>query len=347
MPINTRFFILTLCVLALLSQLATAAESVGKIVFVKGKATVLRLEPKGSKDLNFNDDIFAMDTVETKNGSLKILFEDQTVMSLSENSKVLITEQIFKPKQGVRKSIFDVLKGKVRTIVEKVAAEDSDVKLQTPTAVAGIRGTDVGIQVEGNRTQFLCFDGLVETYFKGAPEQKVMLEAGQLTTIQSAAPSTPENIPADVQKQFRPEAPALKEVLNQSGGQGLNKKEFLPPPPPAQENHQEAVQNNKKQDQRSQQQNQQVNHQDQQSLRHDPAPQSPDAPPAQGPQGPPPPQAPLLPGGTQEVPVGLAPPGPTPGTAGTSGGGAGAPAPTPTAPTTTPVDVPMSFPVPG
>ena len=90
-----------------------ASESVGKVVFVKGNAQVLRVEPKVTKSLSFNDPIFPLDALETKEGEVKILFEDQTVMSLSQNSKVLITEQVYKPRQGVRKSIFDIIKGKV------------------------------------------------------------------------------------------------------------------------------------------------------------------------------------------------------------------------------------------
>ncbi len=327
--------------------MADAAESVGKIVFVNGKAIVSRLEPKATKALAFNDDIYAMDTIETKNGSLKILFEDQTVMSLAENSKVLITEQIYRPKQGTRNSIFDVLKGKVRTVVEKVAG-NSDVKLQTPTAVAGIRGTDIGIQVDGNKTQFLCFDGLVETYFKGAPEQKVMLEAGQLTTIQSSPPTAPEAIPTNVQRSYTAqEGPALREVLKQSGGEGLNKKELLPPPPPPANN--ERTQNDSQaQGRRNEGQNHQGSgeasgsrqREDPQVLQSNGQNNGQNHP--EGPQGPPPPPPPppLLPGGNSETPMELVPPGGT----GPMGGGAGSGA---SVPTTAPVDIPVTFPTPG
>lgn len=320
-----------------------ATESVGKVVFVKGQAQVMRVEPRETKHLLFNDPIFPLDALETKDGEIKILFEDQTVMSLSQNSKVLITEQVYKPRQGIRKSIFDILKGKVRTIVERVpGAKENEVQLQTPTAVAGIRGTDIGTYVHGNTTEFLCFDGLIETYFKGLPDQKVLVTAGQQTSIQSAPPTSPENIPAGTQKQFTSqEGPSLKQVLKQSGGEGLNRKEFLPPPPtsPQQDRNQNAGQEQKN-DRRNEARNDQ---------RGDSPSRNAQGPGQQPtlqnfPSAPPPPP-PILPGGNNETPIGLAPPGAagSPGSDPT-GGSAGS---TPAGPTTTPVDVPVTFPTPG
>lgn len=195
-------------------------EPVGKIVFAKGDATVFRVEGdqvKSLTNITFNDDIYALDTLQTKKGEMKVLFADQTVLSLGENSKVIITEQIYKPRQGLRKSIFDILKGKVRAVVEKIPNEkESDVLLRTPTAVAGIRGTDVGILANEKETIYLCFEGLIETWFLGAPDKKVFVPKGMMTWIKNGPPTTPKPIDEETKKKFR-FSYLIKDILDQDG----------------------------------------------------------------------------------------------------------------------------------
>lgn len=261
---------------------AQAAEKhVGEVVFVRGEATVTRLEEKiAPKDLKFGDPIYPLDSLQTGDGDLKILFNDKTVLSLAPRSKVLVTEHVYKPTQGIRRSIFDILEGTVRTIIDQAASLDvNDVQIQTPTAVAGIRGTDVGTKVLGKSTTFLCFDGQFEAFFKENPGQKIMVSKGQFTEIRGATPTSPAAIPARLNKEFSAQlqAPPLKEVLRQPGGENLKgepegRKPGAPPPPPGREG-------------------------------------PGDGPPSLTgpPRPPPPPPPPILPGGTTATPPGAGP----------------------------------------
>lgn len=230
-----KFSLLFISLLFILKpQSATADEAVGKVVFIKGEATVARMNEKDTKTLVFDDNIYPLDTLQTAKGNLKILFNDQTVLTLDNDSKVLVTEYVYQPKNKVRRSLFDIIKGKVRAIVEgDTALKENDVKLQTPTAVAGIRGTDVGIRVQGATTQFLCFTGLIETYSRQNPTEKVMVSTGQYTLIQKAPPTPAAQIPPALNKEFTPDnKSSLKEILNQPGAAPLKSKEEAAPPPP-------------------------------------------------------------------------------------------------------------------
>lgn len=199
-----------------------AEEAIGKVVFVKGKAMVVRLSDPQPKPLQFNDQIYQMDTLQTDDGELKVLFDDQTVLSLKPKSKVLITEHVYRPNQGTRRSIFDILKGNVRTIIERTASlRNDDVRLQTPTAVAGIRGTDVGTRVLGSLTYFLCFDGSIETWLKQDPSKTLTLGAGEMTKIKDAPPTEKEKIPPGMEKQFVSGGGSIKEITEQKGGTAL------------------------------------------------------------------------------------------------------------------------------
>ncbi len=328
-----RIIIKTIILLLCLSFTGNieAEEAAGKVVFVKGKATVTRLQDRTTQDLAFNDDIFPMDTLQTGNGNIKILFKDETILSLSENSKVLITEYVYNPENGVRKSLFDILKGKVRTIVEKVSTKEDQVQLQTPTAVAGIRGTDVGTSLIGSVTQFLCFEGLIQTYFRDNPAQTVMVGTGQYTVIQNAPPTNPAPIPQDLQKQFVQPSPSVKEVVNQAGAENLKKTEDVPPPKPNQGGEGQPSRMGSDKEKGG---DRTRGKQDQQGPQNGPPPGAPPPPPP--PPGAPPPPPPILPGGTTTTP-----PSGTGGTSGTTGSGGS------TAPATGPVSVPLTFPTPG
>lgn len=207
-------------------------DAVGETVFVRGEAFVSRLEGTEPRSIQFGNPVYTMDTLETKEGDIKVLFRDKTVLSLAPNSKVLITEHVYDPERGERRSIFDILKGTVRTIVDQtISLKTNDVRLQTPTAVAGIRGTDVGTKVLAKATQFLCFDGQFEAFFRNNPANRILVRAGQFTEIRGPVPGHPGPIPQNLMKQFSADLkPApLREVMNQPGGGEL----LSPGPGPA------------------------------------------------------------------------------------------------------------------
>lgn len=228
---NSSFFFLCLFIFILgLGASAVADDEIGKVVFVRGEATLQSVDDQEPHEASFDEAVQAMDTLETKDGELKVIFNDQTVLSLAPFSKVLITEHVYKPAQGVRRSLFDILQGSVRTIVEQtVSYQENDVRLQTPTAVAGIRGTDVGTKVTGKTTQFACFSGAFEAYLRNDPTKKVMVRAGQFTHVQDAVPTKPKPIPPSLNKDFSAQMapPPLQDVLRQPGGEKLG-----PPPRP-------------------------------------------------------------------------------------------------------------------
>lgn len=192
-----------------------ASQSIGRVVFAKGDVQLTRAAR--TRALSFNDDVYTMDVLETGDGELKVLFKDQTLLRLIAHSKVLISEHVYDPQRGIRKGIFDIIKGSVRTIVEKMANLSTDrVLLRTPTAVAGIRGTDVGTNVDKDITQYLCFEGLIETYYRKQAQTKVMVGPGLYTTIAGAPPTTPQPIPEHLRKKFAAKS-TLKDVLSQDG----------------------------------------------------------------------------------------------------------------------------------
>lgn len=183
---------------------AAQAEPAGQIIDLKGEVS---LTPKGgaAKAAALKQPVSMGDKLETRaTGAVKILFVDDTVLTLKENSKALITEFLFDAKASKRKTVLNVLSGKARTVVGKFFGEDQTVEVKTPTAVAGIRGTDVGAVVEPKKTTFYCFDGKFTSYNIDYPDKAVTVSEGLGISIFEGVPAAVENIapiPADVQPQ--------------------------------------------------------------------------------------------------------------------------------------------------
>jgi hypothetical protein len=114
-----------------------------------GGATVLR---QGQPIPATNGlEILENDTLRTgPNGSIGIVFSDDTFLSLGPESILVIDEFVFAPKQGKFSIVLRMLKGTaayLSGIISKVSPES--VHFKTPTASIGIRGTKFVIKVEG------------------------------------------------------------------------------------------------------------------------------------------------------------------------------------------------------
>ncbi len=124
---------------------APVEEPIGNVVTLTGSASVIRntvttpLKPK--------DDIFFNDTVQTAAGStLGITFNDATTFNLTANAKMTIDNYVYEEGGSQNMGAFDIAKGTVAFVAAAVA-KTGDMKITTPTASLGIRGTSGLVEV--------------------------------------------------------------------------------------------------------------------------------------------------------------------------------------------------------
>lgn len=116
-----------------------AVEPIGNVATVTGIATVIR--DKNSYPLKVRDDIYLNDVVQTSsNSSLGITFNDATTFNLSASAKITIDNYVYEDGGKQNSAIFDIGKGTVAFVAAAVA-KTGDMKIATPTATLGIRGT--------------------------------------------------------------------------------------------------------------------------------------------------------------------------------------------------------------
>ena len=120
--------------------------SIGDISELTGTAEVIRDEPYGAV-LDF--DIQQMDDVRTSAGRVAITFLDDSIVKLTEHSKLVITKYVFDPDPTKGEMAMRFANGTARFISSKLNKIDKkNIRLSTPTADIAIRGTDFTCTVD-------------------------------------------------------------------------------------------------------------------------------------------------------------------------------------------------------
>ena len=125
-----------------------AVSTIGNITESSGSNGVKRdggIEISGSQDL----DILFKDTLETAQGRMKVMFLDETNLSLTEHSEVTIDEYIFDPNPTKSKLAISFVQGTARFATGRLGlVPKENIVINTPTATIGVRGTDFTTTVD-------------------------------------------------------------------------------------------------------------------------------------------------------------------------------------------------------
>jgi hypothetical protein len=124
---------------------APGDEPIGNVAAVTGIATVIR--NKDSIPLKLKDDIFQNDVLQTSaNSTLGATFNDATTFNLTANARITVDSYVYEDGGKQNAALFDVARGTVAFVAAAVA-KTGDMKISTPTATMGIRGTSGLVEV--------------------------------------------------------------------------------------------------------------------------------------------------------------------------------------------------------
>ncbi|WP_354136039.1 VCBS domain-containing protein [Bradyrhizobium sp. LB11.1] len=120
---------------------ADAAQVIGHVTKLTGSATAIRNGV--SVILNNGDNVEKGDVVSTGSDStLGVTFIDGTVFGLSSNARMVLNEMVYDPNGSNNSSLLSLVAGTI-TFVAGETAKHGDMKIDTPVATMGIRGTAV------------------------------------------------------------------------------------------------------------------------------------------------------------------------------------------------------------
>jgi hypothetical protein len=176
------------------ADIGSVTEATGTAIIKRGKDTIQVV--KGTE-------IKTNDKVETKNGKVKIVFKDDTNVTVTESSSLVIDDFVYDPKSGAGKLGLKAAAGTVRYVSGSIAKDPKNVKINTPTAAIAVRGTDFVMAVSETGASMIMLMPTCEI------EQNVNLKG---LTCGSGAIDV--ETPAGIVKLNRPYQATLVETLN-------------------------------------------------------------------------------------------------------------------------------------
>jgi hypothetical protein len=145
------------------------ASPIGKVVSATGAVTIERVAPTAAAQPNIptntipakaDDFVYQGDVIATgADGKASLAFADGTAFNISSNARMELNEFVYNPNGNSNSSMFSLIKGTFTFVAGKIAKTGS-MKLDTPVATMGIRGTTPHVVVNEDGT--VKFSTLVE-----------------------------------------------------------------------------------------------------------------------------------------------------------------------------------------
>lgn len=182
------------------SQSKTYAEELhGIFMVVKGNVEV-ESKKTGKFKAKVSSKVYSGDTISTDaDGRGKIVMSDRNVLNVSPSTKFTINKYENDSTTGVKNVDIELSEGKLRSNVEqKYDGEKSQYLIRTPTAVAGVRGTQflTSFDKVSRKTEIVTFKGAVSFSVPGSSAPPVMVKKGETSSLSQgqSAPEAPKKL---------------------------------------------------------------------------------------------------------------------------------------------------------
>ena len=206
MNLITQMALRKLAVTSSLLFLLFLIPSFGEIGNITSQTRASQITRKGDKILTeVNTPVEMRDLIQTLKGRANIKFVDDTKVSVTEYSKLLIDEFVYNPEKKTGKLSLKAALGTIRYSSGKIAKNSrQNVKIKSPTASVSVRGTDFTMNVqEDGASSFLLlpsvdadgnsYIGSIDVSTLGGTV--TLDQAYEATTVTTAiAPPTPPQV---------------------------------------------------------------------------------------------------------------------------------------------------------
>lgn len=180
-----------------LATAARAAEPVGTVAELEGRAEVQRAGESTWGPLAVGDGILLGDQVRTlPDGRVRLVLREDSALTLAPSSQLAITEQVLAPATVSR---FQLLLGTIKAAVtERYAEPQARFEVETPTAIAGVRGTSFIAEYDARADETLVVGLESITRVRGRDDTagEVDVGPGQATRVRRGSrPVRPMTLP--------------------------------------------------------------------------------------------------------------------------------------------------------
>ncbi len=124
-------------------------KPIGTLNAIKGLVLSIHKDEKTAYILNKGNKLYTRDTlISEEQSKAQAKLNDGSFITLGPFTKMVFDKSVYDPSKPTRNSLLNLLFGKARFIVTKLANfRSSPFTVKTPTAVAGVRGSDFALNV--------------------------------------------------------------------------------------------------------------------------------------------------------------------------------------------------------
>ena len=137
-----------------------ASSPIGKVIAATGSVTIEHVSavavqaslPSKAGQTKVGDLVYQGDVVRTgSDGRVSINFADDTSFNISNNASMTLDEFVYDPNGKSNSTLFNLSKGAFTFVAGKIA-KNGDMKVETPVATMGIRGTTPHVEISEDGT---------------------------------------------------------------------------------------------------------------------------------------------------------------------------------------------------
>ncbi|HOO56143.1 MAG TPA: FecR family protein [bacterium] len=196
-PLKTAPVILFFLLLVCAPFMVFAAEDAAMLMDIEGQVWMLLND---ETDWGAAESEFLLqkdDSIRTgADGRARLVLEDKSVVVVGPLSVMKIESVMYDYATGGKEISLSLEKGKARAMVSKLSTASSSFEIRTPTAIAGVRGTDFAVEIdpEENKSTVTVFEGVVEVGGRiGAIRERVRVMKNQVTDVlKGGKPAAPQ-----------------------------------------------------------------------------------------------------------------------------------------------------------
>ena len=148
-----------LFILCFIPYIAHANERIGTVGIVVGQADI----ENRNIEIKIKENIYFGDVIKTgPQTNLQILFDDETVFTIGENTEIVINEFIYDPNQNfeLNKISAELMQGSLKVVTGLISKENPEnLSITLPTGILATRGTDVQALVKPGQNDVVVLLG--------------------------------------------------------------------------------------------------------------------------------------------------------------------------------------------
>ncbi len=188
----TRLIGLIILGLALSSFIQSGQRSSARIKFMLGKVELMRQGQTKWQKVRFNQKIFEGDRLRTAlNSRVELQMPDGSVIKINENSMFDVKEIKTDENEKSDRQSFTLWVGSLFAKFQKIVEQRQSRRIETPSAVVAVRGTEFDLQVDQQQTTVVrVYKGKVSLRSKTAAGE-VFVGANQESKVERGKPPTP------------------------------------------------------------------------------------------------------------------------------------------------------------